>query len=257
MKKQRILIVDDDVGIQAVLAVVLRNDFVLDHACSVSDALLRLAAAPPDLLIVAPRLPDLDAAHLVRALRARRPYCPVLIISGAGTPEVVRELMSLGIDGYLRKPLRIDNLLERLTVLLNVRQPVVGPRRLNPRVSKAIQYLSAQGTRVPTVRELAQETGVSVSHLGHVFSLDTGMSVKEFLVRIRVELAKGLLRSSDHKLAAIAAELGFCDASHLSRVFRHRTGHRPGDFRRQFAASNHRFSDSSANATSHYSTDFS
>jgi AraC-like DNA-binding protein len=59
------------------------------------------------------------------------------------------------------------------------------------------------------------------------------MSVKEYALRLKVELAKRLLLSSHSTLEELAERCGFCDASHLSRVFRQYAGCGPGEFRQR------------------------
>jgi AraC-like DNA-binding protein len=230
---QRILLADEDLGVQATLAVTLNGKFLLADACTVAEALYLLTQGLPNILIVSAGQSDLDAGSLVRALRAKVRTCPVLLLADAAHVNVVRELMGLGINGYFVKPLRFDQLLERISALSESRdRPRVGIRRLGAHVSRAIQYLSCHHARLPTVKELASVVGISVGHLAHGFSVDTEMPPKEYLTRMRVELAKRLLARTTGSLDAIAEQVGFCDASHLSRVFRTRTGQAPGRFRR-------------------------
>jgi two-component system response regulator YesN len=57
------------------------------------------------------------------------------------------------------------------------------------------------------------------------------MTVRRYLTRVRVEVAKDLLERTDEKLATVAAHVGFFDASHLARVFRKSTGRSPRAYR--------------------------
>ena len=79
---------------------------------------------------------------------------------------------------------------------------------------------------------MAEAAGLSASHLAHCFRSETGMSVRDYLTRVRVVIAQDLLAHTDTKLPPIADRLGFVDASHLSRVFRKVTGRAPSAFRR-------------------------
>jgi len=68
--------------------------------------------------------------------------------------------------------------------------------------------------------------------LAHLFRAETGMTVRDYRTRVRVEITRDLLSHSDENLADIAAFVGFFDASHLSRVFREIKGKRPSTYRR-------------------------
>jgi AraC-like DNA-binding protein len=61
------------------------------------------------------------------------------------------------------------------------------------------------------------------------------MTVKEYVTRLRIEVAKQLLYDRAQTLERIAEKVGFSDASHLSRVFRRYVGYRPGTFRRDIS----------------------
>jgi len=84
-----------------------------------------------------------------------------------------------------------------------------------------------------TVQGIARAVGLSSAQLAYLFRRETGMSVKEYATRVRVEIIKRLLAETDDKLDIIAEQLGFCDAPHLSRVFRRICGCPPGEYRRQ------------------------
>jgi AraC-like DNA-binding protein len=229
----RILLADSDIGIQATLAVTLGGRFLVTDCCNVADAMDLLATAPPSMVILSVRQPDLDPRDLMCAVRAQVPRCPVLLVTDAAHAELARTLMTHGINGYFLKPLRFDRLLERIAELLGA--PPHRAFHLSSPVSAVIQHLSGQHARMPTVKELAQLAGMSVGHFSHTFSLETGMPPKEYLTRLRVELAKRMLHRTGGKLGTIASTLGFWDASHLSRVFRARAGEPPGHFRKRLS----------------------
>jgi transcriptional regulator GlxA family with amidase domain len=88
-----------------------------------------------------------------------------------------------------------------------------------------------KGTEAVTVDKVARAVDLSASHLAHAFREQTGLSVLEFLGRLRVEVAKILLVTTDAKLADVATLTGFFDAGHLARVFRRRAGASPGSYR--------------------------
>jgi AraC-like DNA-binding protein len=218
------------------LAVTLAGEYSLADAYDVADALSLLTDAPPDMLIVSPSLPGRCVPFLVRVLRTQIPGCPVLLITEADhLNAAAQDLLGLNINGYFLKPLRFEYLIERITALLGSRhRHRIELQRLSSHVSKAIQHLSCQPTPIVTVRELADLVGISVGHFSHAFALEAGMSPKAYLNRLRIELAKRLLYRTSRSQEIIAGQLGFYDASHLSRVFRHHTGQPPGRFRRRW-----------------------
>lgn len=78
--------------------------------------------------------------------------------------------------------------------------------------------------------DLAEAACVSRFHFARLFRVSTGNSPMAFLLRLRVERAKEMLRRGDAKIAEIAAALGFFDQSHFARSFRRVVGVSPREF---------------------------
>ena len=74
---------------------------------------------------------------------------------------------------------------------------------------------------------LAEECGLSVSHFCRSFKRSFGVPVHRYLITIRVEHAKFLMRSSSAPLSEIALESGFADQAAFSRSFRAVVGTSP------------------------------
>lgn len=82
------------------------------------------------------------------------------------------------------------------------------------------------------IAEIAQEVGVSPSHLRALFVRLLGESPMDYLQAVRVRAALGLLRKSDAAIENIAIACGYDSASHLSRHIKRATGSSPGALRR-------------------------
>ena len=232
----RILVVGGILRMQAALAVTLRDHCVVTTASTASEGLHRLTGSRPDLVILDSCLPDLKSATFLRALRAHRPNCRVIILAEGEENDALRELLDLRVDGIFPRSDHLDALLRRINTLLG--KPRVGaqqpPRRgLERHVGEVIRHMAANSGNHLTVKGVARAVGLSSAQLAFLFRREIGMSVNEYATRVRVEIIKRLLAETDDKLDIIAEQLGFCDAAHLSRVFRRVCGCPPGEYRRQ------------------------
>ncbi len=79
--------------------------------------------------------------------------------------------------------------------------------------------------------ELGRRIGIHPASLSRGFRLDEGLTVGEYLSRVRVQHACRQMAGSNLTLAQVAAGCGFADQSHLTRVFKSITGSAPGVFR--------------------------
>jgi AraC-like DNA-binding protein len=171
-----------------------------------------------------------EVGELLEAAKARR--CGVLLL--AEPLAIWRAPERLDRRGLSRYPMLIQGLVEGAATGLaaRLRWPP-GEPPLGRVVRQAIEQIRVRYRGPLTVRAIADAIHVSPSHLAHRFRLETGMTVKEYVTRVRLEMARRMLLETDAKLDSIADAVGFCDAPHLSRVFVQYTRRRPGEYRRR------------------------
>lgn len=100
-----------------------------------------------------------------------------------------------------------------------------------PLVKRALLAMQQSMEAPLRVTDLAGRLGVSRRKLERHFDQALGVTPKEADRRIRLAQVKHLLGRSDRSVARIAAETGFCDASHLIRIFREAEGVTPEAWR--------------------------
>lgn len=96
---------------------------------------------------------------------------------------------------------------------------------------RIIELLHFEFSRDLRISDLAREAGVHPVHLARVFRGLTRQTPGEWLQRRRIRSACEKLLNSDQAIAAIAAESGFADQSHLTRTFKRYTAMTPAQFR--------------------------
>lgn len=82
-----------------------------------------------------------------------------------------------------------------------------------------------------TLEEAAATVNVHPIHLSRVFRKRHGCTMAEYMNRLRVQYICRSMEGGWPDLAALAAEAGFADQSHMGRVFKSCTGQSPGQFR--------------------------
>lgn len=84
--------------------------------------------------------------------------------------------------------------------------------------------------------EVARVAGISPGHFSKLMTERMGKSFSQLLTQLRVQRAKELLTNGTLSLGELALECGFCDQSHLNKVFRQQTGVSPGQWRKEHGA---------------------
>ncbi|MEM9381854.1 MAG: AraC family transcriptional regulator [Planctomycetota bacterium] len=98
-------------------------------------------------------------------------------------------------------------------------------------VQRIVDHLAEHHAREVGVDELARLASLSRDHFSRLFREAVGETPHQFVLTYRVERAKELLADEGLGLAQVAIRCGFSDQSHLSRVFKRKTGTTPSAFR--------------------------
>ena len=113
---------------------------------------------------------------------------------------------------------------------------LAGPRTANETTTNRVvntvrMLLLERASENRPMEEIAEELNVSYSNLRRTFRQQTGISMKDFQLDVRLQKAKDLLDNSDLSIKAIAAQLGFNSAFHFSNQFRKAVGCPPSEWR--------------------------
>ena len=125
----RILVVEDDRDIgELVCRYLEKASFKAELVSSGRDAVVALAAGPPDLLILDLMLPHVDGLEICRLVRATDKTAAIPIIMLTARAEESERIVGLeiGADDYIAKPFSPNELVARVRALLRRahRQPV-------------------------------------------------------------------------------------------------------------------------------------
>ena len=102
------------------------------------------------------------------------------------------------------------------------------------RISPAVDYLHAHYLEDNfRIDKLFSISDVSPRYFETLFFNEFKMTPKEYVISLKIKLAKQLLKSEKYTIGDIAMQLGYCDAYHFSKMFKAKTGYTPGEYRSQ------------------------
>jgi DNA-binding NarL/FixJ family response regulator len=105
----RVFLVDDHEVVRRGVAEVLEDDpgiTVAGEAGSMAEALVRVPAVRPDVVVIDMRLPDGDGADLCRGLRDRVPELRCLVLTSYSEQDALDAAVRAGASGFLLKQVR-------------------------------------------------------------------------------------------------------------------------------------------------------
>ena len=97
--------------------------------------------------------------------------------------------------------------------------------------ARDILHAQVHSSKTITLKNVASAVGRHPVHLAREFRRTYGCTLGEYVRRLRIELSRQKLASSDMSLAEIALASGFSSQSHFSTIFRRYSGMTPAEFR--------------------------
>jgi excisionase family DNA binding protein len=121
--RNRILIVDDEPSVVTFIESALRLEgkYELATATDGFEAGQLVVSFEPDLIVLDIMLPGMDGFEVCRRVKTdvATQYVRILAITGFATEENIRKILHAGADDYLAKPLKLEELREKVADLLS------------------------------------------------------------------------------------------------------------------------------------------
>lgn len=102
------------------------------------------------------------------------------------------------------------------------------------RLRRVKEFVHAKMEDELRLRDLAQSVGLSTAHFSEMFRKSMGETPHQFVLRVRVERAKEMLRSAEMRVLDVAVACGFKTQQHFARAFRQLCGTSPTEYRGHF-----------------------
>jgi two-component system, response regulator YesN len=140
-------------------------------------------------------------------------------------------------ESFMHKLTAVKNLTDLSYVLLDTLEQFTNiafyPTTSNNSsiIRKSINFINEQYNHNLTLDMVAEHVGLNPAYFSTLFKKETGINFSSYLINLRIEKAKLLLKNTNLPLIDIAAELGFDNQSYFSNVFKKATGIAPRQFR--------------------------
>jgi len=185
--------------------------------------------------LLADVIASVDPAALDRAGTARFPTASAPVDLAAY--HLIHVLIARLKNGYPASDLEVEeSVLDALGAVLRGSVNQRGMTHGNGR-SKAISvvretkaYLLTHVEQSCCLKEIAKAVNVSPFHLAHIFRDETGTTLHQYLLQLKLRSSLDLLPNSHGNLTGLAMKLGFSSHSHFTDLFRKAFGTPPSSF---------------------------
>ena len=115
----QILVIDDEQGIRNLLDTLLsRKGYDVVLAASGRKGVELFRRERPDVVVLDLNMPEMGGITVLQQIRTLKPDQPVIVLTGAGTPEKEQQVHALGVDQFIKKEFSLHRLGDALKRIL-------------------------------------------------------------------------------------------------------------------------------------------
>ncbi len=177
IKNSKILLIDDSKFIHKQLKNVLEaRNYLYDGAFSGSEGLEKLEEGSYDLLILDIELGDINGADVLKIIKKNHKFdlVPVIILSGAITPELTREVLRGGANDLMKKPFIFEEFILKVDLWISyykkdkiIKEQNKELAKLNSQLNKMVEEKTKENLK--HLRHLQQQS--RLAQMGEMISM--------------------------------------------------------------------------------------
>lgn len=247
-----IMLVDDNLDLLEFLKEALCTEFSdVILATSGNMAMKTLNSGNlPDIIVSDVNMPDGDGFQLCHDLKSNDKFShiPVVLLTARGEVKSQSDSYRAGAEAFMAKPFEIETLMELLRGILK-RKAEIRKKYLDNDTEDG--YTSSDESMIIQLNKvisehldnpeldqkiICMELGMSRASLYNKMKTISGMGVKEYITKIRIEKAKAMMENSDRSITEISEMTGFSGPSYFSTAFKNHTGMTPSQYKKQHKA---------------------
>ncbi|MEA4935872.1 MAG: two-component regulator propeller domain-containing protein [Paludibacter sp.] len=248
-EKVRLLLVEDNLELIALIYEALKNDFVVYQAVNGEEALNVLYNKEVDIVVTDVVMPVMDGLELTSKMKSivEFSHIPVLMLSARQNVENKVEGFDAGADSYITKPFEMPALVANIRSLVKNRkllaQSFASDHELvdvskythnatdKEFLEKVISIIEENVLRKNfTTNDLYFELNMSQSTFYRKLQSLINTSPNELIRKIKIQVACRLLLEKKLNISEVAYDLGFNDPKYFSSIFRKETGMSPTEY---------------------------
>ncbi|QUI24805.1 response regulator [Vallitalea pronyensis] len=123
------------------------------------------------------------------------------------------------------------SVIEFLTELKKRLHTIMTKSEGNYIIDQAKTYIKIHYKEDFSFKALAEDIGVTSSYLSMLFKKTTGYTMKDYIIKLRINRAKDLLKETNEPVTAIAESVGYDNVHYFSRSFKQKIGVAPSEYR--------------------------
>lgn len=249
-----VLVVEDNKDVTLYVKSLLEPDYNVITAKDGNEGIEKAEQYMPDLVITDVMMPIKNGYEFCKEMKKSMllNHIPIVMLTAKISEEDRIEGLKYGVEAYIKKPFRSEELGIRIENILENR------KILKEKYLKAIET-SSSGSHLHSDENLkflqkviniihsdlnnpnfnatflADKMAMSTSQLSRKLNQITGFSTASYILQVKLSKAKTMLRDASISLGEVADVCGFYDLSYFSRVFKKEVGITPSQYQKNIS----------------------
>ncbi len=243
------IIVDDELHVrEGIRLLALWEKFGIEavyEAMDGNEAVNLIEKHKPSIIFTDMKMPNKDGISLLRWIQEQNLPSKTIVISGYDDYHYMRKAITYGSFDYLLKPIDPEILNETLEkAVTQAREEERRRFSMSIPVIESVPYEEEQDViqeieafirenyqKEIKLQEISERFFLSREYISRKFKLVYGETISDYLLKIRIEKAKELLKTTTIKVYEISSKIGYQDDKYFRRVFKKQTGTTPAEYR--------------------------
>ncbi|SER97423.1 hybrid sensor histidine kinase/response regulator transcription factor [Pedobacter rhizosphaerae] len=254
-KSSSILLIDDDPNLRNYLERRLSEKYNVYLASDGMEGIIKAEKIYPQLIITDLVMPNTNGFEVCSHLRQnfKTSHIPIVMISGMGDVHQNKiKALEHGATVFIDKPFEVEYLIQQIDTILKNQQEmremyskrlVVDPSNVTitsmdeELLIKAMKFIE-QNMANPnySVDDFVSDMNTGRTILYQKINDIVGMSIKEFILNIRLKRSAYLLEHSDLTVAEVAYQTGFNNAKYFSVCFKKQFETSPSEYKKRYSS---------------------
>jgi len=254
-KSNSLLLIEDDPNLRGYLERRLSEKYNVYTASDGIEGVIKAEKIYPQLIITDLMMPNSNGFEVCSRLRQnfKTSHIPIVMISGMGDEDQNKiKALEYGATVFIDKPFEVEYLMQQIDTILKNQQEmrelyskrlVVDPAKVTitsmdeELLIKAMKFIELNISNPNySVDAFVSDMNIGRTILYQKINDIVGMSIKEFILNIRLKRSADLLEHSDLTIAEVAYQTGFNNAKYFSVCFKKQLEISPSEFKKRFSA---------------------
>ncbi|MBP3360288.1 MAG: response regulator [Clostridia bacterium] len=193
-----------------------------------------------DILLLDIKMPVMSGVEMAKRVREFDKRVQIIFLTSIEEFEYAKAAIDVDACGYILKPFRKEDLLatmQKAVSRLSGSAPAEADTDEESReelvyiVEQVNKYIRENLSKKMSIKRIAEHFGYSTNYLGKLYKNYTGISMHDYVLKMKMERAAEMLRVPQNQISDIAYVLGYTDYAYFIKQFKEYYGETPKVFR--------------------------